>query len=182
MIDRTETQWYRDAIIYQLHVKSFFDSTNDGVGDFVGVTEKLDYIKELGATAIWVMPFYPSPLRDDGYDIADYRGHQPVLRDHAKDFPRLRGGGARAGPAGDHRVGDQPHVSDQHPWFQRARTAKKPPGSAASATSTSGRTPTRRMKDTRIIFLDTEASNWTWDEQVAKQYLLAPVLLATSRT
>ena len=77
MIDRSDTQWYRDAIIYQLHVKSFFDANNDGMGDFVGVTQKLDYVKELGATAIWVMPFYPSPLRDDGYDISDYRGINP---------------------------------------------------------------------------------------------------------
>ena len=77
MIDRTDTQWYRDAVIYQLHVKSFFDANNDGIGDFVGVTAKLDYVKELGATAIWVMPFYPSPLRDDGYDISDYRGINP---------------------------------------------------------------------------------------------------------
>src|ERR687893_630124 len=88
MIDRTDTQWYRDAIIYQLHVKSFFDSNNDGVGDFEGVTQKLDYIKDLGVTALWVMPFYPSPLRDDGYDIADYRGINPSYGT-MRDFRRL---------------------------------------------------------------------------------------------
>jgi maltose alpha-D-glucosyltransferase/alpha-amylase len=74
MIDRNDIKWYRDAIIYQLHVKSYFDANNDGIGDFAGLTQKLDYIKDLGATAIWVMPFYPSPLRDDGYDISYYRG------------------------------------------------------------------------------------------------------------
>ena len=100
MMDRTDTQWYRDAIIYQLHVKSFFDANNDGMGDFVGVTQKLDYVKELGATAIWVMPFYPSPLRDDGYDISDYRGINPsygVARDF-KAFVKAahRGGGGGA--------------------------------------------------------------------------------------
>src|SRR5918997_125392 len=88
MIDRTDTQWYRDAIIYQLHVKSFFDSNDDGVGDFEGVTRKLDYIKDLGVSAIWLMPFYPSPLRDDGYDIADYRGINPSYGT-MRDFRRL---------------------------------------------------------------------------------------------
>ena len=78
MIDRNDVRWYRDAVIYQLHVKSFFDSDNDGIGDFRGLTQKLDYVKDLGATAIWLMPFYPSPLRDDGYDIANYRDINPA--------------------------------------------------------------------------------------------------------
>ena len=88
MIDRSDPQWYRDAIVYQLHVKSFFDSNDDGMGDFEGVTRKLDYIKDLGATAIWVMPFYPSPLRDDGYDIADYRNINPSYGT-MRDFRRF---------------------------------------------------------------------------------------------
>ena len=80
MIDRSDPQWYRDAIIYQIHVKSFFDANDDGIGDFEGLTQRLDYVRDLGVTAIWLMPFYPSPLRDDGYDIADYEGINPVLR------------------------------------------------------------------------------------------------------
>jgi maltose alpha-D-glucosyltransferase/alpha-amylase len=88
MIDRNDLRWYRDAIIYQLHVKSFFDANNDGIGDFAGLTEKLDYIKDLGATAIWVMPFYPSPLRDDGYDISSYRGIN-LAYGSLRDFKRF---------------------------------------------------------------------------------------------
>ncbi len=165
MIDRTETQWYRDAIIYQLHVKSFFDSSNDGMGDFVGVTEKLDYIKNLGATAIWVMPFYPSPLRDDGYDISDYRGINPSYGT-AKNF--------RAFVKAAHDRGIRVitelvinHTSDQHPWFQRARAARK--GSAARDFYVWSDTD-KKYEDTRIIFLDTEKSNWTWDERARAFY------------
>ena len=117
MIDRTDASWYRDAIIYQLHVKSFFDSNNDGVGDFSGVTEKLDYVRELGVNAIWLMPFYPSPLRDDGYDIADYRGVN-LAYGNMRDFRRL----VREAHARGIRVITElviNHTSDQHPWFQR---------------------------------------------------------------
>ena len=103
MIDRDDAQWYRDAIIYQLHVKSFFDSNNDGIGDFEGLTQRLDYVRDLGVTAIWLMPFYPSPLRDDGYDIAEYKNVHP-------DYGNRRD--ARASPEGrepvrssDQRIG-----------------------------------------------------------------------------
>ncbi len=159
MIDRNETQWYRDAIIYQLHVKSFFDANNDGIGDFIGVTQKLDYIKDLGATAIWVMPFYPSPLRDDGYDIADYRGINPSYG-VPKDFKHF----VRCAHERGIRVIIEliiNHTSDQHPWFQKARLAK--PGSAARDFYVWSDTE-KKYEDTRIIFLDTEKSNWTWDE------------------
>ena len=117
MIDRNDVDWYRDAVIYQLHVKSFFDSNNDGVGDFGGLSEKLDYIKELGATAIWVMPFYPSPLRDDGYDIADYRGINPAygtLRDFKLFVREAHHRGLRV--ITELVIN---HTSDQHPWFKR---------------------------------------------------------------
>lgn len=165
MIDRSDAQWYRDAIIYQMHVKSFFDANNDGAGDFQGATQKLDYIKELGATAIWVMPFYPSPLRDDGYDISDYRGINPsygTLRDF-KNF-------VKAAHDRNIRIITElviNHTSDQHPWFQRARAAKK--GSAARDFYVWSDTPDR-YQDTRIIFLDTEKSNWTWDETAQAYY------------
>ncbi len=165
MIDRSETQWYRDAVIYQLHVKSFFDANNDGIGDFVGVTQKLDYIKDLGATAIWVMPFYPSPLRDDGYDISDYRGINPSYG-VARDFKAF----VKAAHDRNIRVITElviNHTSDQHPWFQRARKAK--PGSAARDFYVWSDTD-ELYKDTRIIFLDTEKSNWTWDEEAKAYY------------
>ncbi|MGH6800478.1 MAG: alpha-amylase family glycosyl hydrolase, partial [Methylocella sp.] len=165
MIDRNDVQWYRDAIIYQLHVKSFFDANNDGIGDFAGLTQKLDYIKDLGPTAIWVMPFYPSPLRDDGYDISSYRGINPAygsLRDF-KSFVREA-----------HELGLRVitelvinHTSDQHPWFQRARAAK--PGSAARNFYIWANTD-HAYKDAPIIFLDTEKSNWTWDDQAEAFY------------
>ena len=152
--------WYKDAIIYQLHLKSFFDSDNDGIGDFNGLMEKLDYIAELGVTAIWMLPFYPSPRRDDGYDIADYRGVHPDYGTLA-DVRRF----IEAAHSRNIRVITElviNHTSDQHPWFQRARKAA--PGS-----------PERefyvwsddddKYGGTRIIFLDTEKSNWTWDDE-----------------
>lgn len=164
MIDRSDTQWYRDAIVYQIHVKSFFDSNDDGVGDFEGVREKLDYIRDLGVTALWIMPFYPSPLKDDGYDIADYRGINPSYGT-MRDFRRF----VREAHERGLRVITElviNHTSDQHPWFQKARAAK--PGSAARDFYVWSDTD-QKYTDTRIIFLDTEASNWSWD-QVAKAY------------
>jgi maltose alpha-D-glucosyltransferase / alpha-amylase len=119
--------WYKDTVIYQLHVKSFYDSNNDGVGDFPGLLQKLDYIQSLGVNAIWLLPFYPSPRRDDGYDIADYRGVHPDYGTLA-DFKRVIAGAH----ARDMRVITElviNHTSDQHDWFQRARHAKA--GSAA---------------------------------------------------
>ncbi len=164
MSDRSDLQWYRDAVIYQVHVKSFFDSNDNGIGDFAGLTMRLDYIKDLGATAIWVMPFYPSPLRDDGYDIADYRGINPSYGS-MKEF--------RAFIKEAHRLGLRVitelvinHTSDQHPWFQKARAAK--PGSAARNFYVWSDTD-QKYKDARVIFNDTEKSNWTWDP-VAKAY------------
>jgi maltose alpha-D-glucosyltransferase/alpha-amylase len=159
-----DPHWYRDAVIYQLHVKSFFDANDDGVGDFAGLMRKLDYIAELGVNTLWLLPFYPSPRRDDGYDIADYRGVHPdygTLAD-AKRFVREA-----------HRRGLNVitelvinHTSDQHPWFQRARRAK--PGSWERNFYVWSDTDDR-YPETRIIFLDTEASNWAWDD-VAQAY------------
>ncbi|MEQ9609720.1 MAG: maltose alpha-D-glucosyltransferase, partial [Kiloniellaceae bacterium] len=160
----TEPEWYKDAVIYQLHVKAFQDSTDDGVGDFRGLMQRLDYIQDLGATAIWLLPFYPSPLRDDGYDIADYRKVNPAYG-NMRDFRQFVKEAHRRGL----RVITElviNHTSDQHPWFQRARHAKA--GSAARDFYVWSDTD-ERYPDTRIIFLDTETSNWTWDP-VAKAY------------
>ncbi|WP_370655663.1 maltose alpha-D-glucosyltransferase [Paracraurococcus lichenis] len=156
--------WYRDAVVYQLHVKSFFDANDDGIGDFAGLLQKLDYIAELGVDTLWLLPFYPSPLRDDGYDIADYRSVNPsygTLQD-ARRF--VREAHARGLKVITELVIN--HTSDQHPWFQKARTA--PPGSAARNYYVWSDTD-QKYQGTRIIFLDTEKSNWTWDEQ-AKAY------------
>ncbi|HUZ66116.1 MAG TPA: maltose alpha-D-glucosyltransferase, partial [Beijerinckiaceae bacterium] len=164
MIDRSDKQWYRDAIIYQLHVKSFFDSDNDGVGDFAGLTDKLDYVKDLGVSAIWVMPFYPSPLRDDGYDIAQYRGINPAFGS-MRDFRRF----VREAHDRDLRVITElviNHTSDQHPWFQKARKARA--DSPARDFYVWSDTD-HKYSDARIIFIDAETSNWTWDP-VAKAY------------
>src|SRR3982751_1673554 len=113
--------WYKDAIIYELHIKAFFDGNNDGVGDFSGLLQKLDYLQDLGVTAIWVLPFYPSPLRDDGYDIADYYSVNPSYGT-IDDFKELMVEAHRRGL----RVITElvlNHTSDQNPWFQRARRA-----------------------------------------------------------
>ncbi|MEX0759176.1 MAG: maltose alpha-D-glucosyltransferase [Tistlia sp.] len=157
-IDRSSTDWYKDAIVYQLHVKAFQDSNGDGLGDFAGLMQRLDYVQELGVTAIWLLPFYPSPLRDDGYDIADYRSINPSYGT-MRDFKIFVAEAHRRGL----RVITElviNHTSDQHPWFQKARTAK--PGSAARNFYVWSDTDDR-YDGTRIIFLDTEKSNWTWD-------------------
>ncbi len=156
--------WYKDAIIYHTHIKAFFDANDDGIGDFAGLTAKLDYIAELGVTAIWILPFYPSPLRDDGYDISDYRGVNPSYGT-LRDFRRF----VRACHARGLRVITElvvNHTSDQHPWFQRARRAR--PGSAARNFYVWSDSD-QKYRGTRIIFLDTEQSNWAWDP-VAKAY------------
>jgi maltose alpha-D-glucosyltransferase/alpha-amylase len=156
--------WYKDAIIYQAHVKSFFDSTNDGIGDFQGLTQKLDYLHSLGITCLWLLPFFPSPLKDDGYDIADYLNVHPSYGT-LDDFKAL------VHAAHERRIKVLielvvNHTSDQHPWFQRARHA--PPGSPEREfyvwSDSDGKFP-----ETRIIFTDTEKSNWAYDP-VAKQY------------
>ncbi|HTG25545.1 MAG TPA: maltose alpha-D-glucosyltransferase, partial [Reyranella sp.] len=156
--------WYKDAIIYQLHVKSFFDANNDGIGDFPGLISKLDYIAELGVNTLWLLPFYPSPRLDDGYDIAEYTGVHPEYGtlDDVKVFIEEA-----------HRRGIRVitelvinHTSDQHPWFQRARQA--PPGSPERDFYVWADND-QKYTGTRVIFLDTERSNWTWDP-VANAY------------
>jgi maltose alpha-D-glucosyltransferase/alpha-amylase len=157
--------WYKDAVIYQLHIKSFFDADNDGVGDFKGLLQKLDYVAELGVTAIWLLPFYPSPRRDDGYDIADYGAVHPDYGtlDDVKRFI------AAAHERGLRVITELVinHTSDQHPWFQRARLA--PPGSPERDLYVWSDDDTK-YAGTRIIFVDTEKSNWTWDDAAGAYY------------
>ncbi len=156
--------WYKDAVIYEIHVKSFCDSDADGIGDFPGLISKLDYLKDLGVTALWLLPFYPSPLRDDGYDIADYYGVHPAygtLKDF-KDF--LKEAHSRGMRVITELVLN--HTSDKNEWFQRARTS--PPGSKQRDFYVWSDTPDK-YPDARIIFKDFETSNWAWDP-VAKAY------------
>jgi len=160
-----EPLWYKDAIIYQLHLKSFFDANNDGVGDFRGLLQKLDYVAELGVTAIWMLPFYPSPRRDDGYDIADY---QSVHADYGnlEDVRRF----IEAAHSRGLRVITElviNHTSDQHPWFQAARLA--PPGSPERERYVWSDSD-EKYAGTRIIFIDSETSNWTWDPVAGAYY------------
>jgi maltose alpha-D-glucosyltransferase/alpha-amylase len=157
--------WYKDAIIYQLHIKSFFDSNNDGIGDFAGLISKLDYIADLGVNTIWLLPFYPSPRLDDGYDISDYRGVHPdygTLAD-AKRF--IAAAHARGMRVITELVVN--HTSDQHPWFQRARRSK--PGSVYRDFYVWSNDD-HKYAGTRVIFVDTMRSNWTWDEVAGAYY------------
>src|SRR5438309_1910589 len=178
--------WYKDAVIYELHVKTFCDSDGDGIGDFRGLIERLDYLQELGVTAIWLLPFYPSPLRDDGYDIADYFDVNPNFGT-LDDFRAL----LDAAHARNLRVITElviNHTSDQNPWFQKSRRAVAATGVGASgrAGSTGVNDPgysddlaykdfyvwsdtPEKFKDARIIFKDFETSNWAWDP-LAKAY------------
>ena len=155
--------WYKDAVIYQVHVRTFYDSNGDGIGDFRGLAQKLDYLQDLGINAIWLMPFFPSPLRDDGYDIADYRSVHPSYGG-LDDFKVFLDAAHQRGI----RVIIEMvlnHTSDQHPWFQESRSARDNPRRdwyVWSDTDT-------QYRGTRIIFLDTELSNWAWDP-VSKQY------------
>ena len=156
--------WFKDALIYQAHVRAFNDSNGDGIGDFAGLTQKLDYLQDLGVTAVWILPFYPSPLKDDGYDIAGYTEVNPsygTMRD-VRTFVR------EAHKRGLRVVTELVcnHTSDQHPWFQRARLAK--PGSAARDFYVWSDTA-EKYQDARIIFKDFEHSNWAWDP-VANAY------------
>ena len=160
----TDPLWYKDAIVYELHVRAFADSNNDGIGNFPGLISRLDYLQDLGVTCLWILPFFPSPLRDDGYDISNYTEVNASYGtlDDFKTF--LDAAHQRNMQVMIELVVN--HTSDQHPWFKAARMA--PPGS-----------PEREMyvwsqsdqlyKDARIIFTDTEKSNWTWDE-AAKAY------------
>ncbi|MFO1110247.1 MAG: maltose alpha-D-glucosyltransferase [Bradyrhizobium sp.] len=157
--------WYKDAIIYQLHVKAFFDSNQDGIGDFAGLTEKLDYLQDLGVTTLWLLPFYPSPGRDDGYDIADYGDINPDFGT-MKDFRRFIQEAKKRGL----RVITElviNHTSDQHDWFKRARRSD-PKSSARNWYVWSD--SDQKYPDTRIIFTDTEKSNWTWDSEAGQFY------------
>ena len=156
--------WYKDAIIYELHIKAFKDGSGDGIGDFKGLLEKLDYLQELGVTAIWVLPFYPSPLRDDGYDIADYYNINPSYGT-VEQFKQFLDEAHRRNLKVITELVIN-HTSDQHPWFQRARRAPK--GSAEREYYVWTDDPAQ-YKDVRIIFRDFESSNWTWDP-VARQY------------
>ena len=157
--------WYKDAIIYQLHVKAFADSNNDGIGDFVGLTDKLDYLQDLGVTTLWLLPFYPSPGRDDGYDIADYGTINPDFGT-MKDFKRFIQEAKKRGL----RVITElvvNHTSDQHHWFKRAR--RSDPKSSARNWYVWSDTD-QKYQGTRIIFTDTEKSNWTWDPEAGQFY------------
>jgi maltose alpha-D-glucosyltransferase/alpha-amylase len=159
-----EALWYKDAVVYEVHVRAFADSDGDGVGDFKGLTSRLDYIQSLGVTALWVLPFYPSPLKDDGYDIADYTGIHPAygtMRDFRAFLAEAHARGLRV-------ITELVlnHTSDRHPWFQRARRAS--PGTRTRDFYVWSETPDR-YRDARIIFRDFEPSNWTLDP-VARRY------------
>jgi maltose alpha-D-glucosyltransferase/alpha-amylase len=160
----TDPLWYKDAIIYELHVRAFADSNRDGIGDFSGLLARLDYLQDLGVTCIWLLPFFPSPLRDDGYDIANYVDVNPSYGT-LNDFKLFLDAA--------HQRNMQVlielvvnHTSDQHPWFKAARLA--PPGSPAREMYVWSST-NHLYKDANIIFSDTEKSNWTWDD-TAKAY------------
>jgi maltose alpha-D-glucosyltransferase/alpha-amylase len=150
--------WYKDAIVYQVHVRAFADSDGDGIGDFTGLTSKLDYLQDLGVSALWLLPFYPSPLRDDGYDIADYTNVHPsygTLRDFQVFLREAQRRGLRV-------ITELVlnHTSDEHPWFQRARRSQ--PGSRWRDYYVWNDTPDK-YRSARIIFKDFESSNWAWD-------------------
>jgi maltose alpha-D-glucosyltransferase/alpha-amylase len=155
--------WYKDAVFYEVHVRAFYDSNADGIGDFRGLTQKLDYLEELGVDTIWLLPFYPSPLRDDGYDVADYTDVHPnygTLED-LKVF--LEEAHRRRMRVVTELVVN--HTSDQHPWFQEARKSRDNPKRNWYVWSDTD----DRYREARIIFTDTELSNWAWDP-ISKQY------------
>ena len=150
--------WYKTGIIYEVHVRAFQDSDGDGTGDFRGLISRLDYLRDLGVTAIWLLPFYPSPLKDDGYDIADYLGVHPMYGTLADFKLFLREVHQRGLRVITELVLN--HTSDQHPWFKRAR--RSPPASKFRDYYVWNDSP-EKYRDARIIFKDTETSNWTWD-------------------
>lgn len=161
----SDTLWYKDAIIYQLHIKSFYDSNGDGIGDFEGLYQKLDHISALGVTAIWLLPFFPSPRKDDGYDIADYNSVSPDYGT-MDDFRKF----VQAAHDRNLKVIIElviNHTSDEHPWFKRAR--QSPPGSAERDFYVWSETD-QKFPETRIIFLDTEKSNWSFDPVAGAYY------------
>src|SRR5216110_867744 len=157
--------WYKDAVIYELHVKAYFDENNDGMGDFRGLTAKLDYVHDLGVNTIWLLPFYPSPMRDDGYDVSDYHNIAPNYGTR-QDFRHF----VREAKRRNLRIITElivNHTSDQHPWFQAARRAPK--GSNKRDFYVWSDDP-KKYTGTRIIFTDTERSNWAWDELAQAYY------------
>jgi len=160
-----EPYWYKSGVIYELHVRAFADSDDNGIGDFKGLTSKLDYLKDLGITALWLLPFYPSPLKDDGYDTADYFDVHPMYGTLADFKQFLREAHKRGLRVITELVLN--HTSDQHPWFQRARRAK--PGSRWRDFYVWSDT-TDKYKDARIIFKDIEVSNWSWDHVAGAYY------------
>jgi maltose alpha-D-glucosyltransferase/alpha-amylase len=156
--------WYKDSVFYEVYLRAFFDSNNDGHGDLRGLAQKLDYLQELGVDCIWLLPIYSSPLRDDGYDISDYYGVLPTygtLADFRALLDEVHSRGMRL-------IADLVlnHTSDQHPWFQSARSSRTSPYRDYYVWSDSD----QKYKDARIIFLDTESSNWTWDEKAGQYY------------
>ncbi len=163
--DGKVADWYKDAIIYELHVKAFADSNNDGIGDFQGLIRKLDYLQDLGVTALWLLPFYPSPQKDDGYDISDYHNINPDYGDRG-DFRQF----VREAHRRNLRVITElviNHTSDQHPWFQAARRA---PAGSSKRNFYVWSDDNTRYSGTRIIFTDTETSNWTRDDVAGAYY------------
>ena len=156
----TDPLWYKIAIIYELHVRSFFDGNGDGIGDFQGLLRRLDHIQDLGVTCLWLLPFFASPLRDDGYDVADFRQIHP-------DYGTLKG--FQTFLAAAHDRGMQVvieltlnHTSDRHAWFQEARRA---PRGSPERDYYVWSNKDQKFKGARIIFLDTEPSNWSWDAE-----------------
>jgi maltose alpha-D-glucosyltransferase/alpha-amylase len=160
---RTDSLWYKDAVIYEVHARAFTDSNGDGIGDFRGLLQRLDYIQDLGVTAVWLLPFYPSPGRDDGYDISDYTGVNPAYGtlDDFKEF--LRQAHQRNLQVITELIIN--HTSDQHPWFQEARSSRDNPHRDWYVWSDTD----DRYRGVRIIFKDTELSNWAWDP-ISKSY------------
>ena len=157
MTKNAARDWYKDAVFYEVHVKAYKDANGDGIGDFAGLTESLDYIQELGVDCLWILPMYPSPLRDDGYDISDFYAIHPSYGS-VEDFQKF----LDAAHARDLRVITDlvmNHTSDQHPWFQASRSDPTSPYADYYVWN-----PTdRRFRDARVIFVDTEKSNWTLD-------------------
>ncbi len=156
--------WYKDAVFYEVHVKAFYDSNEDGIGDFPGLTEKLDYLQWLGVDCIWLLPFFPSPLRDDGYDVADYFG---VFADYGT-LDQVRRFLDEAHRRGMRVIADLVlnHTSDQHPWFRESRSSPLSPKRDYYVWSDTD----KKYEKARIIFIDTEKSNWTWDPEAQAYY------------
>ena len=166
--------WYKDAVFYELHVRAFYDGNDDGVGDFAGLIQKLDYLEWLGVDCLWLLPFYPSPLRDDGYDVADFRSIAASYGT-TEDFRRLL---EEAHRRGMRVIVDLilNHTSDQHAWFQAAKASPDAPTRHYYVWSETD----QKYPRARIIFVDTEKSNWTWDPE-AHAYLLASLLQSPTR-